>query len=76
MNYITSESKYFYTTIIISLYKEVREGDIMRKKRIIVKVSLPIRFVSKFLVHQSSVDLDETEDLKELHSLNDLFMIH
>ena len=76
MNYVTSQSKYIYIKIIIFSYKEVREEGIMRKRRILVKVSLPIRFVSKFLVHQSSVDLDETKDLKELHSLNDLFMIH
>ncbi|WP_458403924.1 hypothetical protein [Methanobrevibacter sp.] len=35
-----------------------------------------ILIIAAFLKHQSSVDLDEEEDLKELHSITDLFMIH
>lgn len=32
--------------------------------------------VAGFLVHQSTVDLDNTKDLKKLNSITDLFMIH
>ncbi|WP_296795803.1 hypothetical protein [uncultured Methanobrevibacter sp.] len=48
----------------------------MMKRKILITVYFPVRIVSRFLIHQSSVDLDEVDDLKELNSLNDLFMIH
>ena len=62
--------------IVIFLYKEVREGGIMRTDMIIGIIFAAIGIIAALLKHQSSVDLDETEDLKELHSVNDLFMVH
>ena len=48
----------------------------MKKELIVLGISVAIGVIAVLLKHQSSVDLDETEDLKELHSMNDLFMIH
>ena len=48
----------------------------MKKELVVLGISVAIGVVAVLLKHQSSVDLNETEDLKELHSFNDLFHIH
>lgn len=48
----------------------------MKWEAIIGGILALILIVAAFLKHQSSVDLDKEEDLKELHSITDLFMIH
>ena len=47
----------------------------MRLNIIIATILSLILIVHKFLKHQSGVDLDKKEDLKKLHSINDLFMV-
>ena len=38
----------------------------MMKRKILITVSFPIRIVSKFVIHQFSVDLNEVDDLKNM----------
>ena len=48
----------------------------MRIKIIIAFLISLIFIIAALIVHQSSIDLDKTEDLKELNSISDLFMVH
>ena len=48
----------------------------MRLKIIIVAFIALASIIAGLLVHQSTVDLDNTEDLKKLNSVSELFMIH
>lgn len=48
----------------------------MRLKIIIAVLIGLAAIVAGLLVHQSTVDLDDTEDLKKLNSVTELFMVH
>lgn len=48
----------------------------MKLDAIIGMIFVAILIVSGLLKHQSAVDLEKEKDLKELHSLSDLFHIH
>ena len=51
----------------------------MMDKRIAIIVAILViivKIVMKLLKHQSTVDLEKTDDLKELNSITELFMIH
>ena len=48
----------------------------MKIEVVVAAILAGIGILAKLLKNQSSVDLDKKEDLKELHSMSDLFMFH
>ena len=51
---------------------------IVKFKTLLITIFGLILIIAGFLKHQASCDLDEPnpKDLKKLHNINDLFMIH
>lgn len=49
---------------------------ITKLEQIIIVVLGIILLIAKILKHQSTVDLDNKEDLKKLNSISDLFHVH